>query len=126
MKKKELLEKIYDKYQMEIARKDRIESKSIGYYTIVGIFFAAFLIIETLLFEKGILVKFSSMEILAIINYSLVILYLAIFLISIIKLHSNYKPKLRPEFDPIDNWDVLISKDDDESVDIIKNGNYSA
>jgi hypothetical protein len=119
--KKELLEKLYDKYQMEIARKDRIESKSIGYYTIIGIFFAAFLVIEPLLFSRNILVKFSLTEVLAIINYFLIISYIIIFLIAIIKLHNNYKPKIRPEFDPIENWDTLIIKDDDESTELIKN-----
>lgn len=121
MDKKELLEKLYDKYQMEIARKDRIESKSIGYYTIIGIFFAAFLVIEPLLFTRNILVKFSLTEVLGIINYLLIVSYLIIFITAIIKLHNNYKPKIRPEFDPIENWDTLITKDYDESIELIKN-----
>ena len=121
MDKKELLEKLYDKYQMEIARKDRIESKSIGYYTIIGIFFAAFLVIEPLLFTRNILVKFSLTEVLGIINYLLIVSYLIIFITAIIKLHNNYKPKIRPEFDPIENWDTLITKDYNESIELIKN-----
>jgi len=121
MDKKELLEKIYDKYQMEIARRDRLESKSIGYYTISGIFFAAFLVIEPLLFSKGLLIIFNGKQMLSIINYILVISYIVLFIISIIKLHNNYKPKTRPEFDPIDSWDILVSKSEEESTELIKN-----
>lgn len=120
MDKKELLEKLYDKYQMEIARKDRLEMKSLGYYTIIGIFFAAFLVIEPLLFGRGLLIKFSGKEILSIINFILIISYIALFVISIIKLHNNYKPKIRPEFDPIENWDTLVSKGEEESIELIK------
>jgi len=47
--------------------------------------------------------------------------YIIIFILAIIKLHNNYKPKIRPEFDPIDNWDTLIAKNDDESTELIKN-----
>ena len=42
MNKTYLLEKIYDKYQMEISRKGRLEGKIIGYYTILGFFLRLF------------------------------------------------------------------------------------
>jgi hypothetical protein len=119
MDKKELLEKIYDKYQMEIARKDRLESKTIGYYTIIGIFFAAFLVVEPILFEKGLIIKFSPKDILSIINYLLIIIYLISFIFSIFVLHQNYKPKIRNEFDPVSNWDLLVNNDkDNEEAEI--------
>lgn len=120
MEKSYLLEKVYDKYQMEIARKDRLESKAIGYYTITGIFFAGFLVVEPILFNSGMLLKFSFKEILGIINYGLIVGYIVSFGISIVLLHNSYKPKLRPEFDPIENWDVLASKDEDEAITIVR------
>jgi hypothetical protein len=30
----------------------------------------------------------------------------------IFKLHNSYKPKKRPEFDPIENWNILIKQND--------------
>jgi len=116
MWKKELLDKIYDKYQMELSRRDRLDSKSIGYYTILGIFFAAFLVVEPLLFNQGLLIKFSIKEILSVLNIILVLVYIIIFITSIIILHDNYKPKTRTEFDPIANWDALINQENQDIV----------
>jgi hypothetical protein len=120
MKKEYLLEKIYDKYKMEIARKDRLESKAIGYYTIVGISFAAFLVVEPLLFSRGYFIKFSFSEILAFLNYLIIATYLLFFIILVINLHKSYKPKIRPEFDPIVNWDTLIKLQDNTCIESIK------
>lgn len=116
MWKKELLDKIYDKYQMELSRRDRLDSKSIGYYTILGIFFAAFLVVEPLLFNQGILVKFSINEILSIINILSVLAFISLFLISIFILHNSYKQKSRTEFDPVANWDALVSQDNEDII----------
>lgn len=115
-----LLEKIYDKYKMEISRKGRLESKTICYYTILGIFFAAFLVIEPFLLEKKLFILFSSKEILAIINYLSMFTFLVLFLVSIAILHKNYKPISRPEFDPIGNWDTLSSLDNEKFIDALK------
>jgi hypothetical protein len=120
MDKKYILDKIYDKYKMEISRKDRLEAKSLGYYTIIGIFFAAFSVIEPLLFSKGVLIKFDVFEIISIINYILIFLFLLIFISSIIILHNNYKPKNRQEFDPINNWSLLTSEPEEKTIEIIK------
>lgn len=49
--------------------KRKIGSKIIGYYTILGVFFAAFFVIEPLVLEKELFILLSSKEILAIINY---------------------------------------------------------
>jgi len=116
MWEKELLKKIYDKYKMELLRRDRLDSKSIGYYTILGIFFAAFLVVEPLLFSQGILAKFSVNEILSIFNAFLVIIFIIIFISSIFVLHNNYKPKKRTEFDPIENWDVLVNQENEDII----------
>jgi len=116
MWKKELLDKIYDKYQMELSRRDRLDSKSIGYYTILGIFFAAFLVVEPLLFNQGLLIKFSIKEVLSVLNILLVLVYIIIFIASIFILHDNYKPKTRIEFDPIANWDILVNQENQDTV----------
>lgn len=120
MDEKELLDKLYDKYQMEISRKDRIESKSIGYYTIIGIFLAAFLVIEPILLEKGLLMRFELKDFLATFNCIIVFLFILLFIISIVILHKNYKPKKRKEFDPIENWDILKSASKQDSLNAIK------
>jgi hypothetical protein len=119
-RKDNLLEKIYDKYKMEIARKDRLESKAIGYYTIVGISFAAFLVVEPLLFGRGYLLKFTFSEVLVFFNYLIIATYLLLFIMLIINLHRTYKPKIRPEFDPIVNWDTLVELQDDAYTETIK------
>lgn len=116
MWKKEMLEKIYEKYQMELSRRDRLDSKSIGYYTILGIFFAAFLVVEPLLFTQGLLLKFSVKELLSMFNFVLMLFFIGIFIVSIFVLHNNYKPKNRPEFDPIENWNVLVSQENEDLV----------
>lgn len=116
MWKKELLDKIYDKYQMELSRRDRLDSKSIGYYTILGIFIAAFLVVEPLLFNQGLLIKFSIKEILSVINMILVLVFITLFICSIFILHNNYKPKVRTEFDPIANWDALVNQNNEDIV----------
>jgi hypothetical protein len=115
-----LLEKMYDKYQMEISRKDRLESKAIGYYTIIGISFAAFLVVEPLLFERGFLLKFSFKEILSIINFLFCLCYLFVFIFLVIRLHNSYKPKKRPEFDPIDAYQKLLEQNEGDFVTPIK------
>jgi hypothetical protein len=119
-KKEYLLEKIYDKYKMEIARKDRLESKAIGYYTIVGISFAAFLVVEPFLFSRGYLIKFTFFEILAFLNYLIIATYLLFFIILVINLHKSYMPKIRAEFDPITNWDTLIELQDETFIESLK------
>lgn len=115
-----LLEKIYDKYKMEISRKGRLESKTIGYYTILGIFFAAFLVIEQLVVEKELFILFSSKQILAIINYLSMFVFLVLFLMSIVILHKNYKPIARAEFDPISNWDTLAPLENEKFIESLK------
>jgi hypothetical protein len=116
-----LLEKVYDKYQMEIGRKDRLEGKAIGYYTIIGIFFAGFLVIEPILLGNNKLLFVPTLkEFLAILNYLLIIAYIGLFIFSIITLHNCYKPKSRPEFDPINNWDKLLIADDKTSIEMAK------
>lgn len=115
-----LLEKIYDKYQMEISRKGRLEGKIIGYYTILGVFFAAFFVIEPLVLEKELFILFSLKEILSIINYLSMLAFLVLFLVSIVILHKNYKPVSRPEFDPIGNWDTLISFENEKFIETVK------
>jgi amino acid transporter len=122
MDKNNLLEKIYDKYQMEINRKDRLEGKAIGYYTIIGIFFAGFLVVEPIILGNSKLLFIPSFkELLAIINYILVLIYFVLFIYSIITLHNCYKPKTRPEFDPIANWEKLIAEDENRSNEMVKN-----
>ncbi len=116
-----LLEKIYDKYKMEIARKDRLESKAIGYYTVIGISFAAFLVVEPILFDRGYLPKLAIKDILAILNLLITIAYLAFFIFLITKLHQSYTPKIRAEFESIRNWDVLIGLQDESYIESIKN-----
>jgi hypothetical protein len=118
--KEYLLEKIYDKYKMEISRKERLESKANGYYTITGISFAAFLVIEPLLFSRGYLILFSGKEVFSILNYIFLITYMVVFIVSIIRLHNSYKPRLRGEFDPIENWNLLITRDETSFVESIK------
>jgi hypothetical protein len=121
IKQKEyLLEKIYDKYKMEISRKARLESKAIGYYTVTGISFAAFLIIEPLLFSGGYLILFSAKEVFSILNYIFLFTYIVVFIVSIIRLHNSYKPKLREEFDPIENWELLLTQDETGFIESIK------
>lgn len=115
-----LLEKIYDKYKMEISRKGRLESKTIGYYTILGIFFAAFFVIEPLVLEKELFILFSSKQILAIINYLSMFVFLVLFLMSIVILHKNYKPIARAEFDPISNWDTLAPLENEKFIESLK------
>ncbi|MCL2295077.1 MAG: hypothetical protein FWC36_09475 [Spirochaetes bacterium] len=115
-----ILEKIYDKYKMEISRKDRLESKAIGYYMVTGISLAAFLVVELSLLSRGMVIKFSLEEILSIINFILCLCYLLIFIFLIVTLHNSYKPKSRPEFDPIDAYQKLKSINEDDFVTYIK------
>ncbi len=121
IKKKEyLLEKIYDKYNMEIARKDRLESKAIGYYTVVGISFAAFLVVEPILLAQESLSKFSINDILVILNLLIIIIYLVVFALLVAKLHQSYMPKTREVFEPIKNWDTLVESQYESYIESIK------
>ena len=115
-----LLEKIYDKYKMEIARKDRLESKAIGYYTITGISFAAFLVIVPFLFEKGHFPILTIRELLGVLFLFVIAVYLVLFVIQIVNLHGCYKPKVRSEFQPIQNWDDLIKLQNESYIESIK------
>ena len=66
---------LFDSYNKELERKDRIESKALGFYTVVGIFFAAFIVLEPLLITN-IASCLSCHFIFIIINYFLVFIFL--------------------------------------------------
>jgi len=119
--KKYLLEKVFDNYDAEISRKDRLQSKVIGYYTILGIYFAAFLVIEPLFFERHFVVNLSLWDVLSVVNIILCIVFLVLMCYSIYGMHKCYKIQYRKAFDPVGEWDKLVNMKDAEARENIKN-----
>lgn len=100
---------LIQKYSEELTRKDRIESKAIGYYTVLGISFTAFLVIVPFWLDK--LLTFSC-TIQGSISYSFLLLsgsYIIVLFFAFISIHGIYKPKNRAEITPIAYWKNEIS-----------------
>ena len=91
-------------YDKEISRKGRLEAKTTGYFSLLGIFFAAFLVIEPKLIERIIDVCLC----LHNFNNLLVVLYFAFFIITFILLKDAYKPKARKEIKISKVWNELL------------------
>ena len=91
-------------YDKEVSRKGRLEAKTTGYFSVLGIFFAAFLVIEPKLIEKIIDVCLCLYN----LNNLLVVLYLAFFIITFILLKDAYRPKARKEIKISKVWNELL------------------
>ena len=101
-----LMDCIFREYERESGRKARLDSKIAGYFTALGIFFAAFLIIEPLLVET--FKVNNACGCLWVLNIFLVASYIVVFYITFFSLKENYSPKNRNEFDIINKWDSLV------------------
>jgi hypothetical protein len=111
-----LLEQIYNTYQYETDRKGKLDSKAIGYYTIMGIFFAGFLVVEPILFDKGLLLVVSMKDVLVVINYLAILVFLGLFIWTVVLLHKDYVPKGRDVFAPEDNWEYLLNLSKENAI----------
>jgi hypothetical protein len=119
---KYLLEKVFETYKMELGRKDRLESKMLGYCTVGGIYLTAFLVIETILLDKGYMIKFPlTREVLSFGNVVLCISFVISFGITIFNFLKCYKIKQRNTFDPVGEWDKLEGLQDKELIEAIRN-----
>ncbi|WP_018527756.1 hypothetical protein [Alkalispirochaeta alkalica] len=98
------------KYSEEISRKDRIEAKAIGYYTVLGITLAAFLVIYPFWLEKQFRWSCDIHGILSAIMIVLLVGFLTVLTIAFINIHNVYKPKNRAEITPEQYWNEANSE----------------
>ena len=97
-----LLDKLFDEYKAENARKDTLESKALGFYTIIGIILADVIALQ-IAFKK------IKIKILNNINIFILILLGIIYTIFIINNFILYKPKKRQNFSLSgENWNIYL------------------
>lgn len=113
-----LMDCLFREYERESGRKARLDSKIAGYFTALGIFFAAFLIIEPLLVET--FKDNNACVCLWVLNILLIVSYIVVFYIAFFSLKENYSPKNRNEFDIINEWDSLLEESYNTTCERIK------
>ncbi len=92
----------------ELSRKGRLDAKAAGYFSVLGVFFAAFLVIEPKLFEVFEIID--KCICLYLTNFILVIIYIIFLFIIFIFLKLAYKPKSREEPLILQTWEVLLKE----------------
>ncbi len=98
-----LMDKLYDEYKEETARKEKLESKALGFYTILGIILADIIALQ-------IAFKSCENELLSKINIGILIILGIIYLIFIILNFISYKPKKRQNLSLLisQNWNAYV------------------
>ncbi len=120
MLKNYLIEKTYDMYKLEISRREKLENKAVGYFTIYGILLTAFLVIVLAAINGFWITDVSIKGIMSFLILVLSECFIILFVVSVFYLHKVYSPKKRPEFDAISNYDTLVGKIERKAFDEIR------
>lgn len=99
-----LLNQLKDEYDYEIKRKELLESKALGYYTIIGIVLAGFIAIQIAIFQCTELAKS-----IIYLNVSIFVIMSLCYLIFIILHFFSYKVRKLNVYSILDdNWNKVI------------------
>lgn len=113
-----LMDCLFREYEREFSRKGRLDSKAAGFFSVLGLFFAAFLVIEPKLIE--IFLERKICQCLYVINLICVFAYIILFFLSFISLKEVYGVKERTEAKIIEVWDEYFKHPFDEVCESIK------
>jgi len=106
-RKKYLLEFVYSEYISEINRKYLIENKVLGYYTILGISFTAFIVSFLNIFTKNFYFEHTLNGYMNAICLVISISYLFFISIILIFLNRSFRPKDTLHHDVKNYWNEL-------------------
>ena len=113
-----LMDCMFRTYEREFSRKGRLDAKAAGYFSVLGIFFAAFLVIEPRLIE--IFLERKICQCLYVINLICVFAYIILFFLSFTLLKEVYGVKGRAEAKIIEVWTEYFKHPFDEVCERIK------
>jgi len=111
-RKRYLLEFVYSEYKYEINRKYLIENKASGYYTILGISFAAFIASLLYIFSNDFNFEQTINGYINGICLMTIIAYVCFLMITVILLNKSFSPKDTLHHDIKDYWEKLQDKSD--------------
>lgn len=112
LRKKYLLEFVYSEYKSEIDRKYLIENKVFGYYTILGISFAAFIASFLYIITNDFNFELTLNGYMSAFCVITGIFYLIFMIITIILLNKSYRPKDTLHHDVKNYWEKLQNDSD--------------
>ena len=114
-KKLYLIGKIFDEHNQELQRKESLEAKALGYYTMLGIFFAGFIIVFIEFVKIFTYINQISQGIFVFFAF----MFMATFTIITQKLGGCYKPKDKEVFNIRENYFELMKYNEDIIANVL-------
>jgi hypothetical protein len=118
-RKKYLLEYVYNEYSYEIERKYLVENKALGYYTILGISFAAFIASFIYIISNDYVIGLSLNGFLNAICIPMSIIYVFFMLLIVFLLKRAFRPKDTEHYTIEEFWNKLQEHEDNLVYDSI-------